>query len=458
MTKMPIATINPLTGETLKTFAPLSEAAIEQKLAHAASAFALHRKTSFAERAEKMNRAADLLERDAARHAELMAVEMGKPIGAGRQEALKCAKACRFYAENAERFLAEEIVIDTEAERSSVRYEPLGTVLAIMPWNFPFWQVVRFAAPALMAGNTGLLKHASNVPQCALALEQLFREAGFADGVFQTLLVESAGVARIIEDPRIAAVTLTGSEAAGSRVAVTAGKCIKKTVLELGGSDPFIVMPTARLDDAVKTAAKARTINSGQSCIAAKRFIVHASIYAEFERRFVEAMNALKLGDPLDETTDIGPLATAEIADGVEYQVQKSVAAGARLVTGGKRRGNFYEPTVLASVPRNAPAFHEEVFGPVASLFSVRNLDEAIALANGTEFGLGASAWTEDAAERARFISELEAGAVFINSMVASDPKLPFGGVKRSGYGRELGAHGIREFVNAKTVHIERSL
>src|SRR5581483_2007627 len=332
----------------------------------------------------------------------------------------------------------------------------IGVVLAIMPWNFPFWQVIRFAAPALMAGNVGLLKHASNVPQCALALEEIFRSAGFGD-TFQTLLIRSDKVERVLSDPRIRAATLTGSEPAGSSVAATAGKLIKKTVLELGGSDPLIVMPTADLAQAVRIGAQARCVNSGQSCIAAKRFIVHEKIYDEFERGFADAMNALKVGDPLDEATDIGPLATPDILDGLDEQVRKTVAAGARVVIGGERldrRGSFYPPTILADIAKDSPAYHEEFFGPVALLFRVRDIDEAIALANDTPFGLGASAWTNDAAERDRFIDEIESGQVFINAMVASDPRLPFGGVKRSGYGRELSRDGIREFVNIKTVWI----
>ncbi len=379
---------------------------------------------------------------------------MGKPIGAARDEVRKCAVGCRYYAENAERFLEEE-TIQTAAARSSVRWEPLGVVLAIMPWNFPFWQVFRFAAPALMAGNVGLLKHAANVPQCALAIEDIFQRAGAVDGVFQTLLIGSERVAALIADRRVAAVTLTGSDRAGSEVAAAAGRAIKKCVLELGGSDPFIVMPSADLDAALTTAVKARTVNSGQSCIAAKRFFVAEAIYEEFVRRFVEKMQSSRIGDPFDESTDIGPLATPSIRDGVHDQVRKSVAAGAKLLAGGepaKGRGNFYPPTVLAEIPQEAPAYREEVFGPVALLFRVENAAAAIALANESDFGLGASVWTNDPAEQELFATELEAGMVFVNAMVASDPRLPFGGIKRSGYGRELGSLGIREFMNAKTV------
>jgi succinate-semialdehyde dehydrogenase/glutarate-semialdehyde dehydrogenase len=377
-------------------------------------------------------------------------------------EAEKCAWVCRYYAENAAAHLADEIV-ETNATKSFVRYQPLGAILAVMPWNFPFWQVFRFAAPALMAGNVGLLKHASNVPQCALAIEDIFLRAGFDQGLFQTLLIGSETVTSVLEDARVAAATLTGSEPAGRSVAGLAGKQIKKTVLELGGSDPFIVMPSANLEEAVTTAVKARTINNGQSCIAAKRFIVHEQIYDRFETEFVAAMKQLRIGDPLDEKTDIGPLATAQILRDLEEQVNVSVAQGAKLLTGGQRpklagdlaRGNFFEPTVLADIPKDAPASCDETFGPVASLFRVASIDQAIELANSTTFGLGSSAWTNDAGERERLINELEAGSVFINGMVASDPRLPFGGVKHSGYGRELSYFGIREFVNIKTVWIK---
>jgi succinate-semialdehyde dehydrogenase / glutarate-semialdehyde dehydrogenase len=454
---MAIATINPATGETLKEFAPASEAELEAKLARAAETFSSYRRTSFAERAGWMLQAAGILENEQDTFARLMTIEMGKPVKAAGEEVKKCAWVCRYYAETAAQHLADEPV-ETNATRSFIRYQPLGPVLAVMPWNFPFWQVFRFAAPALMAGNVGLLKHASNVPQCALAIADIFHRAGFPEGAFQTLLVKSDAVAQIIEDERVAAVTLTGSEPAGRDVASRAGRQIKKSVLELGGSDPFIVMPSADFEAAVTTAVKARTINNGQSCIAAKRFIVAADIYDEFARRFVEVMQRLKIGDPLDETTDIGPLATPQILTDLDEQVQKSLAAGARLLTGGarlKRPGNYYAPTVLAEIPKRAPAYREELFGPVALLFRVENLAEAIRLANDTTFGLGASAWTNDEHERARFVDELQAGSVFINGMVASDPRLPFGGVKRSGYGRELSAFGIREFVNIKTVWIK---
>jgi succinate-semialdehyde dehydrogenase/glutarate-semialdehyde dehydrogenase len=453
---VPIASVNPATGETLRTFEPHSGVEVERRLVLAAELFPRWRGTSFAERAARLLRSAELLETRKQEWGRIMTLEMGKPIGAAIAEAEKCAWVCRYYAENAERFLADEAV-GTDASRSYVRYEPLGPVLAVMPWNFPFWQVFRFAAPALMAGNVGLLKHASNVPQCALAIETIFREAGAPDGAFQTLLVGSERVAPLIEDPRVAAVTLTGSEGAGVSVGRSAGAQIKKAVLELGGSDPFIVMPTADLAAAASTAVKARTINNGQSCIAAKRFIVHQDVAAEFERLFVEKMAALKIGDPLDSTVEIGPLATPAIAEEVDDLVRRSVAAGATLLLGGKRLdrpGSFYAPTVLGDVPPASPAAVEEIFGPVASLFRVRSLDDAISLANATRFGLGASAWTRDEAERERLIRGLDAGAVFINGMVKSDPRLPFGGIKKSGFGRELALQGIREFVNVKAVWV----
>ena len=454
---MSIASINPADGETIKTFESLTELQLDEKLQRAADAFRSFRRTTFEERATRMMRAAEILEAEKQEFARLMTTEMGKPIKGAVGEAEKCALVCRYYAENAKQHLADKLV-ETNATKSYVRFQPLGPVLAVMPWNFPFWQVFRFAAPALMAGNVGLLKHASNVPQCALAIEDIFRRAGFPEGVFQTLLVGSEAVPRILEDRRVVAATLTGSEPAGRSVAGIAGKQIKKTVLELGGSDPFIVMPSAELDEAATTAVKARTINNGQSCIAAKRFIVATEIYDEFEDRFVAEMKALRVGDPLKETTDIGPLATEQILKDVDEQVKTSVAAGALVLTGGKRldrEGNFYEPTVLVNVPADSPASCEEIFGPVAMLFRVKDIDEAIELANATTFGLGASAWTNDASEQERFSDELEAGSVFINGMVASDPRLPFGGIKNSGYGRELSEFGIREFVNVKTVWIK---
>ena len=456
---MAIASINPTTGETLKTFTPLSPAQIEEKLQLAADTFNTYRHTPMAERARMMQHAAEILESDKQTFARVMTIEMGKPFKAAISEAEKCAWVCRYYAENAPHQLADQIV-DSNAQESYVKYQPLGPVLAVMPWNFPFWQVFRFAAPALMAGNVGLLKHASNVPQCALAIEEIFARAGFPEGTFQTLLIGSDAVEGILNDRRVVAATLTGSEPAGRSVASIAGKQIKKTVLELGGSDPFIVMPSANLAEAVTTAVKARTINNGQSCIAAKRFIVAAEVYDEFEQRFVNQMRELRIGDPLDESTDIGPLATPQIVNDLDEQVNKAVSSGARVLTGGKKLdgpGNFFAPTVLVDVDVNAPVSCEEIFGPVAMLFRVNDIDEAIRIANATPFGLGSAAWTNDAGEQAKFIDELEAGSVFINGMVASDPRLPFGGVKHSGYGRELAEFGIREFVNIKTVWIGES-
>jgi succinate-semialdehyde dehydrogenase/glutarate-semialdehyde dehydrogenase len=454
---MAIATINPTTGETLKEFAALTDQEIEEKLKRAVEAFRAHRRTSFAERAGKLVRAAEILEAERDEFARLMTVEMGKPIKSAREEVTKCAWVCRYYAENAEKFLADEMV-ETSATRSFVSYQPVGIVLAVMPWNFPFWQVFRFAAPALMAGNVGVLKHASNVPQCALAIEDIFRRAGFERGEFQTLLIDSKQVSRVLEDARVAAATLTGSEPAGASVASTAGRLIKKTVLELGGSDPFIVMPSANLDEAAKTAVKARTINNGQSCIAAKRFIIHEKIYDEFAQRLKDGMAALRIGDPLEETTEVGPLATEKIMRDIEGQVKKTVEAGAREFRSPARlpaRGYYFAPRVLEDIPAESPGYCEEFFAPVALLFRVASIDEAVRLANDTPFGLGASAWTRDAGERERFAAEIESGSVFINAMVASDPRLPFGGTKRSGYGRELSAFGIREFVNIKTVYVK---
>jgi succinate-semialdehyde dehydrogenase/glutarate-semialdehyde dehydrogenase len=446
--------INPSTGEVLSDYPELTPEELQSRLDRAAEAFRRHRRCSFAKRAERMVRAAEILEAEQRELGQLMTLEMGKPIASAAAEAAKCAKVCRYYAENAERFLAREDV-ETDASESFIVYQPLGVVLAVMPWNFPFWQVFRFAAPALMAGNVGLLKHASNVPQCALAIEDVLRRAGFDDDGFQTLLIGSSRVAELVADPRVAAVTVTGSEHAGSEVASAAGKVIKKSVLELGGSDPFIVMPSADLDAAVSTAVKARTVNSGQSCIAAKRFIIHDRIADEFEWRFVRSMERLVVGDPMDERTEVGPLATPAILEGLEEQVMRTVEAGGKVLTGGKRLrrpGNFYAPTVITKIPVPSPAYSEELFGPVASVFRARDVDEAIHIANDSTFGLGSSVWTRDEAERSRFIAEIEAGQVFVNAMVASDPRLPFGGIKRSGYGRELGEAGVREFVNWKTV------
>jgi succinate-semialdehyde dehydrogenase/glutarate-semialdehyde dehydrogenase len=456
---MTIATVNPATGQILRTFTPLSEQELDARLQCAADAFRRYRRTPVAERARMLLRAAEILESDKEKFGRLMVTEMGKTLKAALEEAEKCAWGCRYYAEQAERFLADEVV-ETSASRSFVSYQPIGPILAIMPWNFPFWQVFRFAAPALAAGNVGLLKHASNVPQCALAIQDIFRRAGFPEGCFQTLLIETDRVRRVIEDPRIAAATLTGSTGAGSHVASAAGKQIKRTVLELGGSDPFIVMPSADLESAARTAVKARTINNGQSCIAAKRFIVADPVAEEFERRLVAGMEKLVVGDPLDPATEVGPLANEAQVKTLADQISRSISLGARLLTGGRRLerpGFYFSPGVLTDITESSPAYREEVFGPLALLFRVRDIDEAIRLANDTDFGLGASAWTQVPKERDRFIAELEAGLVFINAMVASDPRLPFGGVKQSGYGRELSHYGIHEFVNIKTVWVQES-
>jgi succinate-semialdehyde dehydrogenase / glutarate-semialdehyde dehydrogenase len=455
---MAIATVNPATGQLLKSFDPLTDAEIEAKLQLAAATFPKFRALTFAQRAEMMNKAAAILEADKEELGRLMTTEMGKTLRSAIDEAVKCAWACRYYAENAARYLADEDV-PTNAKHSYVKYQPMGVVLCIMPWNFPFWQVFRFIAPGLMAGNVGLLKHASNVPQCALKIEEILCRAGFPEGAFQTLLIGAKQVDAILADPRVSAATLTGSEGAGIEVGVGAAKRVKKVVLELGGSDPFIVMPSADLDFAVDTAVKARVINNGQSCIAAKRFIVAESIADKFEAAFVAKMKALQVGDPMEPSTDVGPLATADAVTSLQADVDATVKAGAKLLTGGKPLegvGAFYPPTVLTGIPKDSPAYKEELFGPVASIFRVKNIDEAIALANDSRFGLGASAWTNDPTERERFAEEIESGMVFINKMVASDPRVPFGGVKWSGHGRELGGlHGIREFTNIKTIWVE---
>jgi succinate-semialdehyde dehydrogenase / glutarate-semialdehyde dehydrogenase len=456
---MAIATVNPATGETVQTYAEMSEADVERYLAAAAEAYASYRLTSFADRARWLRKAADILDERQDSVATMMTTEMGKTLTAARQEVAKCAVACRYFAEHAEAFLADEPAEAgaVGAGQAYVRYQPLGTVLAIMPWNFPLWQAMRFAAPALMAGNTGLLKHASNVPQTALFMQDLFATAGFPAGVFQTLLVGSARVEGILRDDRVVAATLTGSGPAGQSVATIAGSEIKKVVLELGGSDPFVVMPSADLEAAARVAATARCINNGQSCIAAKRFIVHDAVYDEFERLFVKEMSAKTVGDPMLDSTDVGPLATEQQRDDVEDLVADAAAQGARVLCGGAAPdspGFYYLPTVLAGITPDMRVYAEEVFGPVASLYRVADIDEAISLANGTEFGLGANAWTRDDAERSRFISDLAAGLVFINGNVTSYPQLPFGGIKSSGFGRELASHGIREFCNIKTVWI----
>jgi succinate-semialdehyde dehydrogenase/glutarate-semialdehyde dehydrogenase len=455
---MPIATVNPTTGQEVRVFDEDGPDVIERKVAAASAAWERWRRAPVGTRAAVVARAGELLEDGKQAFGQLMTLEMGKLIGAGQDEATKCATACRYYAAHAEEFLKPEVIATSSGGRDEIRLQPLGPVLAVMPWNFPFWQVIRFAAPALVAGNVGLLKHASNVPQCALALEDLFHQAGAPDGVFQTLLVGSGPIEKLLADDRIAAVTVTGSEGAGRAIAAAAGKNLKKSVLELGGSDPFLVLASADLDRAIATAVKARMVaNTGQSCIAAKRFIVADPVYDRFAEGFTRAMRGLVVGDPADPRTQVGPLATAAIRDGLADQVQRSVRAGARLGTGGRavdRPGYFYEPTVLGEVPPDAPAAREEVFGPVAALFRVRDTDAAIALANASDFGLGAAAFTRDRAEAERLARELAAGSVFINGMVASDPRFPFGGVKRSGYGRELSVHGLREFMNVKTIRM----
>lgn len=451
---MPIQSVNPATGDLIRGYTPLSESAVSRKIALAESASAAYGAVPLGHRAMCMRKLAALLEQEAPELAALITGEMGKPIVQSRAEVLKCATVCRYYAEHAARILAPES-IEMDFGEALVRWDPLGIVLAVMPWNFPFWQVFRFLAPALMAGNVGLLKHASNVPQCALAIEALVRRAGFPAGTFQALLIEASQVEGVLADERIAAVTLTGSEAAGRAIAAQAGWLIKKSVLELGGSDPFIVMPSADLTSAIENGVRARCINNGQSCIAAKRFIVADSVYEEFEAGFVAGMDALKIGDPMLESTQIGPLAIPAQVDELEKQVQAAVQAGARVLAGGERmlgKGNYYEPTVLAGVPRDCAVYREEVFGPVAMLFRVRDVEDAIGLANDSPFGLGASVWTQSESEQRRFAAALQCGGVFFNTPVASDPRLPFGGIKRSGYGRELSAAGMREFLNAKTV------
>lgn len=455
---MAIATVNPFTGETVKTFDGLTDAEIEQKLSLAQSQFLKYRTIPLTQRAHWLSEAAAILEQERDRFGKLLTLEMGKPLKAAIAEVEKCAAVCRFYAEHAAEFLAD-VPIQTDATTSLIKYQPLGVILAVMPWNFPFWQVFRFAAPALMAGNVGLLKHASNVPQSALAIEEIFTQAGFPSGAFQTLLVGADKVAAIVEDNRVKAATLTGSEPAGASLAATAGQQIKKVVLELGGSDPFIVMPSADLDQAVSTAVTARMINNGQSCIAAKRFIVAEEIADQFIDRLVEQYKRLKIGDPMSMETDIGPLATPRILKDLDQQVETAIQQGAKVLIGGHtmpdRPGNFYLPTILADIPKGCIAEYDEFFGPVATVFRVGDVESAIARANDSPFGLGASAWTQDDTERDRFIQELEAGSVFINGMVKSDARLPFGGIKRSGFGRELGREGIHEFVNIKTIWVK---
>ncbi|WP_233428812.1 NADP-dependent succinic semialdehyde dehydrogenase [Mycolicibacter heraklionensis] len=459
MPATPIATTNPATGETVKTFTAASDAEVDAAITRAANRFVDYRRTDFAQRARWMHAAADLLEAEADEVAAMMTLEMGKTLTSAKAEALKCVKGFRYYADHSAELLADEVADASKvnASKAFARYQPLGVVLAVMPWNFPLWQAVRFAAPALMAGNVGLLKHASNVPQTALYLADLLSRAGFPDGCFQTLLISSGAVERVLRDPRVAAATLTGSEPAGRSVAAIAGDEVKHTVLELGGSDPFIVMPSADLESAVRTAVTARVQNNGQSCIAAKRFIVHTDIYDDFVTQFVSQMSALRVGDPTDPDTDVGPLATESGRDEVAQQVDAAAAAGAVIRCGGKRLnrpGWFYPPTVITDISRDMALFTEEVFGPVASVYRAADIDEAIEIANASPFGLGSNAWTRDEAEISRFADEIEAGQVFINGMTVSYPELPFGGIKRSGYGRELSGHGIREFCNLKTVWV----
>ncbi len=457
---MPIATVNPANGETLRTYEAMGEEEIERRLQLAEATFRTYRTTAFDERARLMHRAADLLEADREEIGKVITTEMGKPVKQARAEAAKCAKAMRWYADHAAELLADEEpaeadVKDSGASRALVRYRPLGPVLAVMPWNFPLWQVIRFAAPALMAGNVGLLKHASNVPQTALYLEDLFHRAGFPEGCFQTLLIGSAAVDDVLRDERVRAATLTGSEPAGRAVASTAGEMIKKTVLELGGSDPFVVMPSADVDRAAEVAVTARTQNAGQSCIAAKRFIVHADVYDAFADRFTEGMKALRVGDPMDEETEVGPLSSEQGVEDLVELVDDAVRGGAEVLCGGERPdgpGWYYPPTVLAGVTREMRIHREEAFGPVATLYRAADLDEAVLIANDTDFGLSSNVWTRDDADVERFVRDLEAGGVYVNGMTASHPAFPFGGVKRSGYGRELSGHGIREFCNITTV------
>ncbi|GAB2742450.1 NADP-dependent succinic semialdehyde dehydrogenase [Kitasatospora kifunensis] len=461
---MAIATVNPATGQTLRTFQPYPPDAVEQRLARAEQTFAEYRLTDFEYRARLMRRAAELLDVDQETIAKLMTTEMGKPLTAARAEAAKCAKAMRWYADRAPALLADEHplpedVADSGAARAWVRYRPLGVVLAVMPWNFPLWQVIRFAAPALMAGNVGLLKHASNVPQTAVYLEDLFRGAGFPEGCFQTLLIDSRAVEGVLRDPRVAAATLTGSEGAGRSVAAVAGDEVKKTVLELGGSDPFVVLPSADVAAAAAKAVTARVQNNGQSCIAAKRFIVHTAVYEEFKAAFTARMAALRVGDPMAENTEVGPLATQQGREELTELVADALALGARVEAQAQLptelgEGWYYPPTVLSGITDQMRIHHEEAFGPVATLYRAEDLADAVRLANDSPFGLSSNVWTTDPAEQERFVRDIQAGGVFFNGMTASHPALPFGGVRRSGYGRELSAHGIREFCNTTTVWV----
>lgn len=453
---MAIATVNPATGEQVRSFDALTDEQLETKLALAAETFGTYRKTTYAERARLMHRAADILDAEADELAKLATLEVGKTLESAVAEVHKSATGCRWFADHAEEMLADEPWPIKDAQVFT-RYQPLGPVLAVMPWNFPYWQVFRFVGPALMAGNVGLLKHASNVPQVALAIEDILHRAGFAEGVFQTLLVPSSAIEAIIGDERVRAVTLTGSEPAGREVGAAAGKYLKTSVLELGGADAFIVMPSADLDTAVSKGVTSRMLNNGQSCINAKRFIVHEEIADEFLRRLVARMEELKLGDPFDKETDVGPMSSADAVETIHQQVRDTVTAGARLLTGGEpvdRPGFYFPPTVLTDIPDGSPGHHEEFFGPVALVWRATGVDDAIRIANDSPFGLGGSAWTSDPGEQERFVNEVETGMIYVNEFTASTPEVPFGGIKNSGYGRELASFGPRSFVNAKTVWI----
>jgi succinate-semialdehyde dehydrogenase/glutarate-semialdehyde dehydrogenase len=454
---MAIQTINPATGDVVKTYTAESWTAVDAKLDRARAAFADWGITSFSHRKGMFRKLITVFKKNTEEYARLNTLEMGKPIQQSVAELEKCIKACEFYADNVERILGPQH-IETEAVHSYVQHDPLGIVLAVMPWNFPFWQAMRAAVPAIIAGNTFVLKHASNVPQCSLAIEQAFREAGFPEGVFTTILVKGSDMERIIADDRIEAVTVTGSEEAGRRIAGLAGSHLKKTVLELGGSDPFIVLEDADLDKTVKNAVLARVRNTGQSCTAAKRFIVVESIAGEFTRKFVAGFAKLKIGDPNDPTVEIGPIAREDLMEQLDHQVCKSVEMGAELLLGGKiveREGYYYEPTILGNVKKGMPAYDDEIFGPVASIIVAKDTDDAIRIANDTHLGLGAGLWTRDLARARELVHRIEAGNVFINKLVTSDPRMPTGGIKKSGYGRELGEHGIKEFVNVKSVVVE---
>ncbi len=453
---MPIQSINPSTNKIEKTFEEYSLESVFSIIEYVDNAYKIWQQTSFDERRLLMKRAAEVLKSNKAEYAKIAVLEMGKPITQAISEIEKCAWVCEYFAENAEEFLKKEF-IQTDASESYIQFDPLGIIFAIMPWNFPYWQVFRFAAPALMAGNACILKHASNVPMCALAIEEIFIKAQFPENLFRTVLINSSEIVEIINHPKVRAVTLTGSEYAGRQVAKDSGKLLKKSVLELGGSDPFIVLDDADVDLAVKVGVNARLINNGQSCIAAKRFIITEKIYDEFEKKFVEEMSKIKVGNPMQEDTQLGPIAREDLLNELQYQVKQSVDCGAVILCGGNRindEGLFFEPTVLANIKKGMPAYEEEIFGPVASLIKVKSENEAIEIANDTKFGLGASLWTKNLEKAKKLSTKIEAGSVFINGMVKSDPRLPFGGIKNSGYGRELSHYGIKEFVNIKTVWI----